>query len=140
MNRTEALTEVLRDPARSEKERGIAARALQAANVSADVAVVAAPDPQVMTDDTRMMLAALRVGRIADLDEDIYERYCIAHCVKPSDPIVKEFRFWIPPPATFLSTIGMTLREWWEAILDLAVAANRPDAQAHARRQLASLQ
>src|SRR5713226_8392088 len=118
MNRTEALTEVLRDPARSEKDRGIAARALRAVNASADV-LVAAPDPQGMTDTTRAMLAALKVERIAELNEDIYERYCVAHFVKPSDPIVQEFRYWIPPSAAFLSTIGMTLREWWGAILDL---------------------
>lgn len=137
MNRTEALTEVLQDPARSEKDRAIAARALRAANGSANVFVAA--DPKVMTDTTRAMLVALKVERIADLNEDIFERYCIVHCVRVSDPIVKEFRYWIPPGAEFLSLIGMTLREWWKAIHELAVTANRPDAQAHARRQLAGL-
>jgi len=138
MNRTEALLDVLQDPARSQKDRDIAARALRAANASADV-LVAAPDPQEMTEATRMMLAALKVERIADLNEDTFERYCVAHFVKPSDPLVKEFRFWIPPSAAFLSTIGMTLPEWWRTIFDLAVTANRPDAQAHARQQLAAL-
>src|SRR5258707_2604656 len=140
MNRTEALTEVMQDPTRSERERQIATRALQAANVNAtDAALGAAPDPHVMADDTRMMLAALKVERIADLNEDIYERHCIAHCVKHTDPIVTEFRYWIPPSAEVLELIGLTLRGYWQAVYDRAAGANRPDAQAHARRVLAAL-
>ena len=137
MNRTEALTEVMQDPTRSERERQIATRALQAANVNAtDAALGAAPDPHVMADDTRMMLAALKVERIADLNEEIFERHCVAHFVKQTDPIVREFRYWIAPDDSTLKLIGMTRRDWWETIHKMAVAANRPDVQAHARRKL----
>lgn len=139
MNRLEALTEVMRDPARSDRDRGIASRALEAANVNATDAALGAADPHVMADDTRTMLAALKVERIADLNEDIYERHCIAHCVKHTDPIVTEFRYWIPPSAEFLDNIGMSSRGYWQAVYDRAAGANRPDAQAHARRVLAAL-
>jgi len=97
-------------------------------------------DPVSIHEQTSWMLQQLGREQIEDLTEADYERHCVTHFVKPSDPIVREFRFWIPPSTEFLSTIGMTLREWWTAILDLATAANRPDTQAHARRKLQELE
>jgi len=96
--------------------------------------------PVAIHDATRAMLAALKVDRIADLNEEIYERYCVAHFVKPSDPVVREFRYWMAPDDKFLACIGMSPREWWTAIRNQAAAANRPDAQAHARRKLQELE
>ncbi len=90
----------------------VAKSALQAASVDAPVT----SDPQ-MTDTTCAMLAALKVERVAGLDEDIYERHCIAQFVKASDPIVREFRRWVPPSEAFLSNIGMTLTDYWTTVL-----------------------
>src|SRR5882724_8373627 len=124
------LEAILNDPASTPEEKAAAQKAL---GTQADPFSVA------VHDDTHTMLGALKVGRVADLNEEIYERYCVAHFVKPSDRIVRKFRYWIPPSASFLNTIGMTFREWWKAILDLAVGSNRFDAQEHARRKLAAL-
>jgi hypothetical protein len=97
-------------------------------------------DPVALHSDTRMMLAALKVERIADLNEEICQRHCAAHCVRHTDGFVKEFRYWIPPDDKFLACIGMSRRDWWNGVLDMAVSANRPYAVAHARRKLHELE
>jgi hypothetical protein len=112
MDRISALTAVLQDPARTDAEKQIAARALRSVNEE-----FVAPTPQ-MTDATCAMLSVLKIGRVADLNEDVYEQHCIAHCVKASDPIVKEFRLWVPPSQAFLASIGMTLADWRMATRD----------------------
>ncbi len=78
----------------------------------------------------------MKVERVADLDEEIYERYCVAHFVKHTDPLVREFRFWVAPSFSFLDAIGLSRRDYWTAIHDAAKVANRPDVQAHARLQV----
>ena len=124
------LEAILNDPASTPEEKAAAQKAL---------GTQAEPFSVAVHDDTRTMLAALKIERVADLNEEIYERHCIAHCVKHTDPIVTEFRYWIPPSAEVLELIGMSLRGYWQAVYDRAAGANRPDAQAHARRVLAAL-
>src|SRR5258708_2347576 len=120
-----SLEIILNDPASTTEEKAAAQTALDSH-----------ADPVAVHDDTRAMLAALKVERIADLNEEIFERHCVAHFVKQTDPIVPEFRYWIAPDDSTLKLIGMTRRDWWETIHKMAVAANRPDVQAHARRKL----
>ncbi|MGB6499417.1 MAG: hypothetical protein WBF09_20640 [Candidatus Acidiferrum sp.] len=120
MDRIEALQAVLQDENRSQAERDIAARSLHALNASTDVPVAL---PQ-MTDATCAMLATLKVERIADLNEDAYERHCVTQCVKPSDPIVREFRRWVPPSEAFLDNIGMTLADWLLAMAEMQPSAS----------------
>ena len=125
------LEAILNDPASTPEEKAAAQKAL---GTQADPFSVA------VHVDTRTMLAALKVERIADLNEEIYERHCAAHFIKDGDLIVREFRFWVAPSLTFLDAIGMTRREWWKAIHDAAKVANRPEAQAHARHELETRQ
>ncbi len=119
------LEAILNDPASTPEEKAAAQKALGTQ-----------ADPIAVHDDTRAMLAALNVARIEDLKEEIYERYCVAHFVKQTDPIVREFRYWIAPDDSTLELIGMTRRDYWTAIHEAAKAASRSDAQAHARREL----
>jgi len=124
-----SLQAIVDDPASTLAEREAAEKALGAQ-----------ADPVAVHDATHAMLAALKVERITDLNEEIYERHCVAHFIKDGDLIVREFRFWVAPSLAFLDAIGMTRCEWWEAIHDAAKAANRPDAQAHARHELETRQ
>jgi hypothetical protein len=109
LDKIAALTSVLQDPSRTDAEKQIAARALRSVNEE-----FVAPTPQV-TDATCAMLATLKVRSVADLNEDIYERHITAHSLNASDPIVREFRRWVPPSGAFLASIGMTLPDWWNA-------------------------
>jgi hypothetical protein len=119
------LEAILSDPASTPQEK-----------TAAQAALDSQADPIPLHEQTAWMLQQLGRERIEDLTEDDYERYCIAHLVRSSDPICKEFRYWIPPDEKFLACIAMSKREWWTAILKMALAANRPDAQTHARRKL----
>jgi hypothetical protein len=124
MHRTQ-LEAILNDSASTEAEKTAAERALGRASYE-----------DAIHDDTRRMLDALKVRGIADLTEEIYERYCAARSIRSSDWIVQEFRYWIPPDDSFLSNIGMNLGDWWLTVHRIAVAANRTDAVIHARRKL----
>src|SRR5258707_4240163 len=122
------MEQIINDPASTAEEKA-----------AAEAALDAQADPVAADDDTRAMLAALKVERIADLNEEMYERYCVAHCTKQSDPIVTESRYWITPSAEFLELIGLTLRGYWQAVDERATAAGSPDAQAHTRTKLQEL-
>jgi hypothetical protein len=119
------LEQILHDPASTPEEKAAAQAALDSQ-----------AGPVGVHEQTSWMLQQLGGERITDLTENDYERYCVAHFVKPSDPIVREFRYWIEPEDSTLKLIGMSRREWWTVTHDQAKAANRPDAQAHARREL----
>ena len=124
MNRTQ-LQAILDDPASTPAEKGAASKAL------------AVNTPHELHPDTVRMLETLRVKTIGDLSEGIFERYVATHGVRSTDPIVKEFRFWIPPDDSFLANIGMSVGDWWLTIHRIATAANRADAADHARRKMA---
>jgi len=123
------LEAILNDPASTPAEK-----------TAAQAALDGQADPVGVHDHARMMLAALNVERIADLNEETYERYCVAHFVKHSDPIVREFRYWLAPSFAFLDAIGLSRRDYWTAMHDAAKAANRPDVQAHVRDKLRGLE
>jgi len=94
------------------------------------------PDPEAMNEDTRKMLDTLKVKSIAGLSLEIYERYCLTHNPRPTDWIVREIYYWLPPDDSFLATIGMTVNDWWLQTRRLAQAANRADVEAYALRKL----
>ena len=119
---TDELKAILENVAASpeQKERARAALGLQR-------------DPTVMHDETRALLAALKISRVADLNEDVWERYCAVHRPKQTDPIVTEFWYWNGPPSFLL---GMSARDWWELAYRLGAKAGREDVKAFARRKL----
>jgi hypothetical protein len=123
------LQAVIDDPASTEQEKAAAQAALDSQ-----------ADPIPIHEQTSWMLQQLGRERIEDLTEADYEKFCVAHCVKQTDPIVREFRYWIAPGDSMLELIGMTRAEWWTAIRNQTITANREDAQAHARRKLKELE
>jgi hypothetical protein len=117
------LEAIINDPASTQEEKAAAQAALR--QVEHD-----------LHEDTRKLLDVLKVKSIADLNEGIFERYVSTHSVRSNDWIVKEFRFWIPPDDSFLAIMGMSIADWWLTVHRIAAVANRPDAEAYARRKM----
>ncbi len=139
MQDRDSLTRIVNDPNSSTEEREQAQRELDALDGHADDGEGGSFP---VHDATRMILAALNVEGVEDLNEAIYERYCIAHSVRDTDPIVREFRYWVPPCERTLwlltnqDRIG-GLRWWWGNVLK--ICGDREDVKANARRELAAL-
>ena len=130
-----SLTLILSDPNSSLEEKQQARRELDALDGQADSFPV--------HDATLAMLAALKVERVEDLTEAIFEQHCAAHSVTSTDPIVREFRYWVPPCERTLWLLTNQdrvggLRWWWENVA--RIWGERPDVKAHARARLAELQ
>ncbi len=124
MNRTEALTEVLRDPARSHAEKEIAARALRSVNASADVGdkepASASTPYQELSADSLAMLHALGKNHLRDISEDAFALY--AHHFDPrfKELLCRQWREWVCPEDYVLALVGMSRSDYWRAVYDHA--------------------
>ncbi len=139
MQDKDSLTLILNDPLSSAEEKAQAQRELEALDGHADDGLA---DSFPVHDATRMILAALNVERVEDLNEEIYERYCVAHSVRDTDPIVREFRYWVPPCERTLWLLTNQdrvggLRWWWNNVLN--ICGDREDVKIRARARLAEL-
>ena len=142
MNRTEALSEVLQDPTRSERDRAIAFRALQAANASTtDAGTILAP--MVELPEAQRMLAALGKKHIAEVTEDDWQAYFAKNPhASASGELIREWRYWVAPDERTLWLLtgqdhGGGLQWYWKTILD--TCGGREDVKSHAWRELAAL-
>ncbi len=114
MNRTEALTEVLHDPSRSQREKEIAAAALSATNVS-----TAGPH-QELSQDSKAMLLALGKTHLREISEDEFARYAQHFGHPQKQELCRQWREWVCPDNDFLALIGLTRTGYWQIIHDRA--------------------
>ncbi len=139
MQDKDSLIRILNDPLSSAEEKAQAQRELDAVDGQADDGQA---DSFPVHDATRALLAALKVERVENLSEEIYEKYCATVHVRPTDMICKEFYFWCAPCERTLwlltdkDRVG-GLRWWWNNVLN--ICGDREDVKAHARRKLAEL-
>jgi hypothetical protein len=124
MNRTAALTEVLRDPNRSRAEKEIAARALRALNASADVGDKEPASPatpyQELTPDSLTMLQALGKRHLRDISEDAFVLYARHFDPRFKELLCRQWREWVRPDDAILELIGMSVADYWRTIYDHA--------------------
>jgi hypothetical protein len=95
-----------------------------------------ASEPWALHPDTHRMLDALKLKSVADLSSEIYERYCLTYYPRPSDWIVREVTYWLPPDESFLDIMGFSLNDWWLQIHRDAKSARRADVESYALRKL----
>ena len=124
MNRNH-LQAILDDPASTEAEKAAARRVL---NANAD--------DLPLHPDTQALFAALKVARVADLNETAWAAFCSARRPAQGDPLVMEYWYWAGPPS-FLP--GMSEWDWWTQVAAAGGKAGRPDVAEHARRKLTDL-
>src|SRR5260370_34380843 len=96
MNRTEALTEVLRDPSRSEADKNVARAALDKAKAS-----VAVPH-QELSVDSKSMLLALGKNHLREISENEFALYAEHFSHSQKQELCRQWREGGNPDGEFL--------------------------------------